>query len=157
MIHYLKRVGLLVVLVIMLAVVISVTLADAAADHGMAPPRATISTFAKNWWTHGGGLGIKRNGQGLEGASAGCCQRIFSMNFKLVEVTGTTRTATAIYRVTAMRLYAADQMGHTLPRVGQLGRLRLRDGGPNGVITDTTTGGVFCSPAISREKNVCGA
>jgi hypothetical protein len=59
--------------------------------------------------------------------------------------------ATVAFRVTAVRRW--DAPGHR-PRVGQLGRLRLRDG----IVVDLLTGANYCSdrtrPARAR---LCGA
>ena len=117
-----------------------------------APPRAaTVSTFAGEWRGHTRSLLITRTGQAEEVVDDGCCTRVISMHFKLLQPSGTVTDAAVAFRVTAVRRW--DEPGPR-PRVGQLGRLRLRDG----IVVDPLTGANYCNhrtrPARAR---LCGA
>jgi hypothetical protein len=122
------------------------------ATAAAAPPRAaTVSSFAGDWRGHTRSLLITRAGQAEEVVDDGCCTRVVSLRFQLLRPSGTVTDATVAFRVTAVRRW--DAPGHR-PRVGELGRLRLRDG----IVVDLLTGANYCNdrtrPARAR---LCGA
>jgi len=116
-----------------------------------APPRAaTVSTFAGEWRGHTRSLLITRTGQAEEVVDDGCCTRVISAHFKLLRPSGTVTDAAVALRVTVRRW---DAPGHR-PRVGQLGRLRLRDG----ILVDLLTGMNYCNDrARPVRARLCGA
>jgi hypothetical protein len=131
-----------------LLVLVGALVATAAA----ATPRpATVSTFAGDWWGHTRSLLISRTGQAEEVVDDGCCTRVVSLRFKLLRPSGTVKDAGVSFRVTAVGRWDAPR---PRPRVGQLGRLRLRDG----IIVDLLTRADYCNgrtrPARAR---LCGA
>ncbi len=82
--------------------------------------------------------------QAEEVVDDGCCTRVISAHFKLQRPSGTVTDAAVALRVTVRRW---DALGHR-PRVGQLGRLRLRDG----ILVDLLTGTNYCN---DRARPVC--
>jgi hypothetical protein len=128
--------------------------AEAAADGNSPPkrqtPRASLATFAGLWVGHTRSLGISTGGRGVEGASSGCCHRLYSVTFQILSVSGTLTRATAAYRVTSFRRY---ELKMTRLRVGQVGRLRLR----NGIVSNNLTDDAFCSGPASAATGFCGA
>jgi hypothetical protein len=122
------------------------------ATAAAAPPRpATVSAFVGDWWGHTRSLQISRTGQAVEVVDDGCCTRVVSLRFRLLRPSGTVQDATVGFRVTSVGRWDAPG---PRPRVGQLGRLRLRDG----IVVDPLTGANYCNartrPARAR---LCGA
>jgi hypothetical protein len=122
------------------------------ATTAAASPRpATVSTFAGDWRGHTRSLLITRTGQAEEVVDDGCCTRVVSLHFKLLRPSGTAQDATVAFRVTAVGRWDAPG---PRPHVGQLGRLRLREG----IVVDLLTGANYCNdrtrPARAR---LCGA
>jgi hypothetical protein len=120
-----------------------------AGDRRLAPrplPAANLATFEGDWGGHTRGLAIERSGQGSERVNDGCCTPVFNFSFQLLRASGTVKHATATFRVTAVKL------GRGL-RVGQLGRLVLKDG----IVTDTLSGAYFCSNPAWGATRACGA
>jgi hypothetical protein len=113
-------------------------------------PRATLATFAGGWGGHTRGLKIAPGGRGGESANDGCCRRVYALAFRILSVRGTLTRATATYRVTSFRRY---ERGVKKRRVGELGRLLLRDG----IVTNTLTRDYFCSNPAWGATNACGA
>ena len=113
-------------------------------------PRASLATFVGYWGGHTRGLRISSGGRGTESADSGCCVREYHMTFQVLSVSGTLTRATAAYRVTSFTRY--DRHVRTV-RVGQVGRLRLR----NGIVTNTLTEDYFCSTPAWGATGVCGA
>jgi hypothetical protein len=123
-----------------------------AATAAGAPPRpATVSTFAGDWWGHTRSLLISRTGQAAEIVDDGCCTRVISLRLKLLRPSGTVQDATVAFRVTSVGRWDAPG---PRPRVGQLGRLRLRDG----IIVDLLTGANYCNDRTRPVRaRLCGA
>lgn len=116
-----------------------------------APARpATLATFVGGWGGHTRGLAVTPSGRGNERADDGCCRRIYEMTFEILSVRGTLTRATAVYRVTSFRRY---ERGVKMRRVGDVGRLLLR----NGIVTNTLTGDDFCSDPTWGATGACGA
>jgi len=89
--------------------------------------------------------------QAEEVVDDGCCTGVISPHFKLLRPSGTVTDAAVAFRVTAVRRW--DAPGHR-PRVGQLGRLRLRDG----ILVDLLTGTNYCNDrARPVRARLCGA
>ena len=115
------------------------------------PPRsASLATFAGRWGGHTRGLSITSSGQGREFADSGCCHHEYRLTFRILSVHGTLTRATAVYRVTSFRRY---ERGIKALRVGDVGKLRLR----NGIVTNTLTDDFFCSDPAWGATGACGA
>jgi hypothetical protein len=115
-------------------------------------PRATLATFAGRWGGHDRGLTITANGNGNEFANASCCVRVYQMTYRIFAYHGTVTNGTALYRVTSFRKFLANAKGMTI-RVGQIGKLRLR----NGILTNVLTDDYFCSGPAWDVTGACGA
>ena len=113
------------------------------------PPRARLGTFVGYWGGHDRGLSIKPSGRGDERGNSGCCSPIYQMRFQILSVRGTLTRATALYRVASFRRYYS---GVRKLSVGQIGKLRLR----NGIVTNTLTQDFFCSNPAWGATNACG-
>jgi hypothetical protein len=114
------------------------------------PPPATLATFVGGWGGHTRALSITSAGRGREGASDGCCTRVYQLMFQILSVKGTLTRATAVYRVTAFKRY---ESGVRRLHVGDVGKLVLKDG----VVTNTLTGDFFCSDPAWGATVACGA
>jgi hypothetical protein len=114
------------------------------------PPTSTLATFAGRWGGHTRGLSITSAGRGQESADAGCCTRVYELGLQIISVKGALTRATAVYRVTSYRRY--DSETRKL-RVGELGRLILK----NGIVTNTLTDDFFCSGPAWGATGACGA
>lgn len=115
------------------------------------PPRpASLATFAGRWGGHTRGLSIASSGEGREFADSGCCHREYRATFRILSVRGTLTRATAVYRVTSFRRY---DRGIKVLRVGDVGKLRLR----NGIVTNALTDDFFCSDPAWGATGACGA
>ena len=116
-----------------------------------APRPATIATFAGDWWGHTRSLQITPTGQAREVVDDGCCTRVVSLRFRLLKPGGTVTDAAVPIRVTAVGRW--DE-ATPRPRIGQLGRLRLRDG----IVADSLTGANFCHASTRPVRaRLCGA
>jgi hypothetical protein len=117
-----------------------------------APPRpAAVATFVGAWWGHTRSLQISRTGQAREVVDDGCCTRVVTLRFRLLKPSGTVNDATAPVRVIAVGRW---DVAKPRPRVGQLGRLRLRDG----VVVDSLTGANYCHASTRPARaRLCGA
>lgn len=112
-------------------------------------PAATLATFAGAWGGHTRGLSITASGRGDESADDGCCSREYRLTFRIVSVSGTLTRATALYRVLGFMRYEGVTGGI---RVGELGKLVLKDG----IVTNTLTDDYFCS-GPGWATGACGA
>lgn len=112
--------------------------------------RAGLATFAGYWGGHTRGLSINPGGEGAESVSSGCCIREYKMTFEILSVSGTLTRATAAFRVTSFRRY---DRAVKLVRVGETGKLLLR----NGIVTNTLTDAYFCSEPAWGATGACGA
>ena len=117
-----------------------------------APPRpAAVATFVGAWWGHTRSLQISRTGQAREVVDDGCCTRVVTLRLRLSKPSGNVNDATALVRVTAVGRW---DVAKPRPRVGQLGRLRLRDG----VVVDSLTGANYCHASTRPARaRLCGA
>ena len=113
-------------------------------------PRASLATFAGYWGGHGRGLRITSRGRAFESENSGCCFRFYRMTFQILSVSGTLTRATAALRVTSFKRYDREA---PRVRVGQIGRLRLR----NGIVTNPLTEDYFCSGPAWGATGACGA
>jgi hypothetical protein len=112
--------------------------------------KATAGPFAGHWWGHTRGLDITRDGRGREVVDDGCCYRVVTLRFRVLNASGTPTKAVATIKVTFARVdekVFAD-LHRRVPRVGQIGTLRLR----HGVVTDELTKVTFCA----RDVDKCG-
>jgi hypothetical protein len=114
------------------------------------PRSATLATFVGGWGGHTRALAITAAGQGQEVTDDGCCTRVYRMTFKILSVRGTLTRADAVYRVRSYRRY---ESGAPRLRVGEVGKLVLRDG----IVTNTVTGNYFCSDPAWGATGACGA
>jgi hypothetical protein len=112
-------------------------------------PPATLATFVGAWGGHTRGLRIGADGRGAEFADSGCCVRVYALTYRIVSVHGTLTRATARFRVTSFTHYP----GGPRLRVGQVGRLVLR----NGIVTNGLTETYFCSDPAWSATGACGA
>jgi hypothetical protein len=113
-------------------------------------PTASLATFAGRWGGHTRGLSITSAGGGRESTDDGCCTRVYDLAFQIVSVEGTLTRAVAVYRVTSFKGY--ERQVKTL-HVGDIGKLRLKDG----VVTNTLTDDYFCSDPAWGATGACGA
>ena len=122
------------------------------ATGAAASPRpATFSTFAGDWRGHTRSLLITRTGQAGEVVDDGCCTRVISLRFKLLRPSGTVQDTTVAFRVTSVGRWDAPG---PRPHVGELGRLRLRDG----IVVDLLTGVNYCNARTGPVRaRLCGA
>lgn len=143
----LAGVGLLV------AAVLSVSGAAYGRDaRASAAQKATRATFSGTWYGHTRSLRITRAGVANEDISAGCCDRIIHLRMRLSQARGTSTDATVAARVTAIRWYDRAGWSGRAPYVGEVRRIRLR----NGVIHEKITGTVYCDLAADA-TGACGA
>ena len=117
---------------------------DAVSGPERPTPPASFATFAGSWGVHGGSLSITSSGRGRENAV-----RAYRMTFQILSVTGTLTQATAVYRVRSFKRYAR---GVRRLRLGDVGKLRLR----NGIVTSTLTRDYFCSDPAWGATGACG-
>jgi hypothetical protein len=119
-----------------------------------ASPHATLKTFAGTWIGHTRTLTITRHGHARERIYGGCCDHIIDLRFRLSHPRGTPDRAAARARVTYVRVFDASAFGkgQRVPRVGQRGTLRLK----NGVITEPFIGTNYCDRKAGR-RGICGA
>lgn len=122
-----------------------------AAAAAAPPRRASVATFAGDWWGHTRSLQVTRTGQAREVVDDGCCTRVVSLRFRLLKPGGTVEDATVPVSVTAVGRW---DVAKARPRVGQLGRLRLRDG----VVVESLTGANYCHTSTRPARaRLCGA
>jgi hypothetical protein len=114
-------------------------------------PHASLATFVGYWGGHTRGLQVSSAGEGSERVNDGCCIRVYDLSFQILYVTGTLTSATATYRVTRFKRY--PNSGGPTMHVGQVGRLRLR----NGIVTDRESDTNFCSDPAWEATGACGA
>jgi hypothetical protein len=122
---------------------------------GCGGDKATLATFTGVWQAHARTLKITRTGNADEWISLGLDHFVIALRFHLSRPRGTPHDATATATVTAIRIgeRTAFTAAHPPPRVGESGRIRLRDG----VITETLTGAKYCSPSVDWLDAGCGA
>ena len=130
-------------LVLVVMVVGGALVSLSASTAAVTTPRATLATFAGEWGGHTRSLTIKRDGVAVESIGDGCCDPIVDLTLQLSKPIGTTREATVLATVTSVSLHdrTAFTKADPAPRVGDSGRLRLK----NGVITETLTGTIYCT------------
>jgi hypothetical protein len=114
-------------------------------------PQASLATFVGHWGGHTRRLLIAPSGRGFEHVNSGCCVHVITLSFRLLRVKGTVTNATATFRVTSVK--RGDWTSKRGPRVGQIGRLVLK----NGIVTDTLTGIYYCSGPAWAATGACGA
>ena len=124
------------------------------AQTGVSPAKATLATFAAVWAGHTRSLAITKSGKASESIGDGCCDPIIDLTFQLSNVQGTVTNATATVTVLSVRV--RDKTVFTAkdpaPRVGDVGKLHLK----NGVITESLTGTNYCSQT-GKPTFACGA
>jgi hypothetical protein len=113
---------------------------------GCGGDKATLATFTAVWQGHARTLKITRTGNADERISLGLGHFVIALRFHISRPRGTPHAATATATVTAIRIgeRSAFTAAHPPPRMGESGRIRLR----NGVITETLTGAKYCSPSV---------
>jgi Regulator of chromosome condensation (RCC1) repeat len=112
--------------------------------------RAGLDVFAGQWWGHTRSLRITPRGRGNLSLSYGCCTRVVNLSFRLSRVRGTYSSARARMRLTRVRVFYRQAFGRRVPRVGQVGTLRLK----RGIITEPFIGLNYCDDANAGN---CGA
>lgn len=112
--------------------------------------RATLDVFGGLWGGHARSLRITPRGRGKMVVFLGCCTRVINLSFRLSRVRGTYSTARARARVTRVRVFSKEALGGRVPRVGQVGTLRLK----RGIITESFLGFNYCDDANAGN---CGA
>ena len=112
--------------------------------------RPGLEVFSGRWDGHARTLRITRKGRAKMATSLGCCTRVIDLSFRLSRVRGTYSTARARARVTRVRVFDAGVLGRHVPRVGQVGTLRLK----RGIIREPFLGWDFCDDANAGK---CGA
>jgi hypothetical protein len=113
--------------------------------------RGGLATFVGHWSGHTRGIDISRSGSGREYLGSGAAP-VAKLTFKVLAVTGSATAAVAQIRVASVHIFDPSALGRrTSPRVGELGRLRLR----HGVVTDSITRATFCAPKPAK-MGICG-
>jgi alpha-tubulin suppressor-like RCC1 family protein len=112
--------------------------------------RAGLDVFAGRWGGHVRTLRITRKGRAKEIVHLGCCIHVVDVWFRLSRVRGTYSNARARARITRVRVFDAGVLGGHVPRVGQVGTLRLK----RGIITEPFLGFNYCDDANAGN---CGA
>jgi hypothetical protein len=122
---------------------------------GCGGDNATLATFAGGWQAHGRSLTITRVGMAHERLTLGLGDFVVELRFRLSRPTGTPHDATATATVTAVRIgdRSVFTANHPPPHVGELFKIRFRDG----VITEPLTGARYCGPGVDRPDAGCGA
>ncbi len=110
--------------------------------------RANPGPFAGHWSGHTRRLEITSDGRGREIVDDGCCHRVVTARFQILRVNYTPARAVASIKLTSARVdKAAFAENHIrVPRVGELGTLRLR----GGVLTDDLTTVTFCAMDVDK-------
>jgi hypothetical protein len=122
--------------------------------HGKsASGRATLRAFTGRWFGHTRSLLITRAGRGREHIGDGCCDPVINLTFNLSRPTGTSSNASARLRVTSVHVLDPSAYPHGgEPRVGELRRLRLKQG----VIREPASGAIYCDMQADP-RGRCGA
>ena len=128
---------------------------------GCGGEKATLRSFSGGWQAHARSLIITRTGDGREWLSLGMSSPsprlnfVFDIRFRLSRPQGTPHDATATATITAVRIggQSAFTAAHPAPRVGELFRIRLR----NGVLTSLLSGANYCGAGVNWPKAGCGA
>jgi hypothetical protein len=140
------------------AVLASVGIAAGLTTALRAPSERSTSSARVSWrgWRHGGGdVVVRRNGTGLEHFALGAWM-VFTVRFRVVGVTRKDAVTVARIRLTWVQITApsgkrriSNSPGKRVPYRGELDTLRLT----RGVITDTLTGGIYCS--VTAPRSLC--
>jgi hypothetical protein len=112
--------------------------------------RPGLDVFAGRWFGHVRSLRITAKGRATMDVNIGCCTNVIDLSFRLSRVRGTYSSARARARVTRVRVFEKSLVGR-VPRVGQVGTLRLK----RGIITESFLGWNFCGE--SSQPGSCGA
>jgi len=112
--------------------------------------RAGLDVFAGRWFGHVRSLRITSKGRATMDVNIGCCTNVIDLSFRLSRVRGTYSSARARARITRVRVFEKSLVGR-VPRVGQVGTLRLK----RGIITESFLGWNFCGE--SSQSGACGA
>ena len=109
---------------------------------------ASVGTFAHHWWGHTRSLDVTRDGRGREVVDDGCCYRVITLRFRVLDVRGTPTRAVATIKVTSARIdkKVFAELHRRVPHVGQTGMLRLQ----HGVVTDELTQVTFCAETVDK-------
>lgn len=116
--------------------------------------KATVRTFAGDWYGHTRGLVISKHGHGQESIGNGCCDEVIKLRFHLSAVRGGARHASAKARVTHVHVYDHSYYSRSNPppHVGEVRRITLR----RGVINEKITGTNYCNMHADM-TGACGA
>jgi hypothetical protein len=112
--------------------------------------RAGLDVFSGLWGGHTRSLRITRTGRARLRFSLGCCNRVIDLSFRLSRPRGTYSNARARARVTRVRVFDRQALGGHVPRVGQVGTVRLK----RGIVTEPFLGLNYCDEASAGK---CGA
>jgi hypothetical protein len=116
--------------------------------------KATLQTFAGEWYGHTRSLTITKGGVASESIGDGCCNPVIDLKLKLSRPRGVTTYAVARVTVIAVTVRdpAAYDAAHPAPHIGQIGQLHRR----HGVVRDKITGATYCNQTAGA-KGLCGA
>jgi hypothetical protein len=78
----------------------------------------------------------------------GCCYRVVTLRFRVLNASGTPTKAVATVRITFARVdkKVFAELHRRVPRVGEIGTLRLE----HGVVTDELTKVTFCAEKVDK-------
>jgi hypothetical protein len=114
--------------------------------------RVSLASFEHPWYGHDRVLNVNHHGIGKESVSGGCCDRLFALRLRLTHPRGTSDNATVKARVLSVHWYDRSGWSGPTPHVGEVRRLRLRDG----VLYERITGTTYCTRAADY-RGACGA
>lgn len=116
--------------------------------------KATLATFAGEWYGHTRSLSVDTKGLVREFIGSGCCDPIVRLRLHLYSPRGSATRASVKAYVSWVRILdrRAFNSSFPAPRVGQKVTWRLQ----NGVLTEPATNITYCDPNAD-EKGRCGA
>ncbi len=110
--------------------------------------RASRDAFVGTWDGHTRRLVISADGRGREIVDSGCCTRVVTARFRLLNVRGTPTNAVATIRFTFVQINRGifAETHRTPPTAGQVAALHLR----RGVVKDEATTVTFCAADVDK-------
>lgn len=98
-------------------------------------------------------MSISRTGHAKEDIGNGCCDPQIDVHFTLSHPRETSSNASALARVTMVRVRSDEWLAKWAPRLGQTRRIRLK----GGVLTETLTGHTTYCDEKAGGAGRCGA
>ena len=128
--------------------------ASPAAAAGLHQRRVGMARFSGKWEGHTRLLKISRRGRVRESIGDGCCDPVIDLRLRASDPRSGRYGPTLRVRVTVVHVHDPDAFSPSwpAPRVGQVGRLRLR----HGVIREPLTKTTYCDRRAGS-KGICGA